>query len=136
MSSPAEQNNRIENAEPPAQNNKAADQAESIPPPQDWAVGPPEAAYAWQETESETPDAPTAIPSPAADSVQEAFEQARTQAAQICQRVFGRVQHLAGSARARAMQAKQEQPLQFLAILAGAGFVAGVAIRIWRSRRS
>jgi hypothetical protein len=41
---------------------------------------------------------------------------------------------IASRARNRAQHLKKEHPLQLLAIISGAAFTLGVAVRIWRSR--
>jgi hypothetical protein len=45
-------------------------------------------------------------------------------------------QQLASQARERARSLKRERPLQTLGMVAAAAFVCGVALRIWRSRKS
>lgn len=66
----------------------------------------------------------------------EVYERARMGAAEGYTRAVHRVQDLAAFTRTRAQRAKQEHPVQLLAFVAGAAFVAGIAIRIWRSRTS
>jgi ElaB/YqjD/DUF883 family membrane-anchored ribosome-binding protein len=47
-----------------------------------------------------------------------------------------RAREIASSSRIRVEQFKEERPLQLLGIIAGMAFAAGVAVRVWRSRRS
>ena len=47
-----------------------------------------------------------------------------------------KTRRLATRINCRAHQIKEQQPLQFLAVLAGAAFAAGVATRVWRARRN
>lgn len=69
-------------------------------------------------------------------SAQGAYKGTRTQIAQGFSSAATKTKNLARQTQHVARQAKQEHPLQLLAIVAGVAFVAGIAIRIQRSRTS
>jgi hypothetical protein len=46
-----------------------------------------------------------------------------------------RCRSFVSNARYRARRAKDEQPLQLLGVIAGAAFIAGIVVRLWRSSR-
>ena len=67
-------------------------------------------------------------------SAQEIYKGTRTHVAQGYSRLATKTKDLARRTQHVARQAKQEHPVQLLAVVAGVAFVAGVALRIWRSR--
>jgi ElaB/YqjD/DUF883 family membrane-anchored ribosome-binding protein len=67
---------------------------------------------------------------------QDAYERAKRQAERSYSRVRANAQYLGRRTQEKIRTARQERPLQALAVLAGTAFVAGIAIRIWRSRVS
>lgn len=62
------------------------------------------------------------------------YEEARTRASEGYDRVSETAQDATDQTRAVARYLRNEYPLQLLAVLAGAAFLAGMALRIWRSR--
>jgi hypothetical protein len=70
------------------------------------------------------------------DSARRAYNQIRPLVSRGYSGVVGRAKNLGRRAQNGAQQVRQEHPLQLVAMIAGAAFVAGVAIRIWRSRIS
>ena len=69
-------------------------------------------------------------------SAQRLYKGMRTQVAQGYERMATKTKDLARRTQHIARQAKKEHPVQLLAIVAGVAFVAGIAMRIWRSRAS
>ncbi len=72
----------------------------------------------------------------AKESARKAYDQVRTQASQGYSRVVAKGKEVGRRTQNRARLVKEKHPLQLIAIIAGAAFVAGIAIRIWRSRAS
>lgn len=70
------------------------------------------------------------------NATQKAYEQTREQTIRSYSRVIDRAQALGRQTQVRARKAKEERPIQLLATIAGAAFVLGITIRIWRSRAS
>lgn len=53
---------------------------------------------------------------------------------QACAPIFRNTSGMVRQLRRRVETTKDARPLQFLAVLAGSAFAAGVAIRLWRTR--
>ena len=70
------------------------------------------------------------------ESASKAYGQARRQAVQGYSRLARKTQDLGRRTQDGARRVRREHPVQLLAIIAGAAFVAGFAIRMWRSRAS
>jgi hypothetical protein len=64
------------------------------------------------------------------------YHRARTRAADGYSRLSQRTGELTRQTRSAARYAQHEYPVRVLGVIAGTAFVAGVAIRIWRSRPS
>jgi len=69
-------------------------------------------------------------------SAQRLYKGMRTQVAQSYERMATKTKDLARRTQHVARQAKKEHPVQLLGIVAGVAFVAGIAMRIWKSRAS
>jgi len=70
------------------------------------------------------------------DSARAAYEHTRKEAVATYSRARDKAQDLARRTQNRARQAKQEHPVQLLAIAFGAAVIAGISLRIWRARAS
>jgi hypothetical protein len=69
-------------------------------------------------------------------SASEMYTRVRMDVGEGCTRIGLKLQDLTSRARNRTRHATQEQPVQLLAIVAGAAFITGIAIRMWRSKAS
>jgi hypothetical protein len=82
---------------------------------------------------SETPSNPSTLPEPIpitrvpGAAAQQTVDQLRNALSAAGRRM--------SSLRDQVIRFAHERPLQFLEIIAGASFLAGVGLRIWRSRR-
>ena len=70
------------------------------------------------------------------ESAVNAFERGRRRAVRTYSQAIDKAQDLARHTRNRARYAKDEHPVELLAIAFGAAFVVGIALRIWRARAS
>ena len=70
------------------------------------------------------------------DSARAAYEYTRKEAVETYSRARDKAQDMARRTQNRARQAKQEHPVQLLAIAFGAAVIAGISLRIWRARAS
>ena len=64
-----------------------------------------------------------------------AYDQVQAQVTEAVSQAREKIQDLAQQAGTRARYYGREYPLQVIAVAAGAGFVLGVLLRIWRSSR-
>jgi hypothetical protein len=69
-------------------------------------------------------------------SASEVYMRVRMDVGEGYTRIGHKLQDLTMRARNRTRHATQEHPVKLLAIVAGAAFITGIAIRIWRSRSS
>lgn len=65
-----------------------------------------------------------------------ALHEGRNGVADNSSRAAWKIQKMVTVARDKARNAQRQYPVQVLSVLAGTAFVAGVAIRIWRSHES
>ena len=77
----------------------------------------------------------TCVVTDARQSVGHSFRVVRNRAAGAYSDLFYKSRYLARHLGGRAQQLKEERPLQLLAVIAGTAFIAGVFVRVWRSRR-
>jgi hypothetical protein len=63
-----------------------------------------------------------------------AYRRASRHTVESCEHLARSGEDLASRTAYNLRLAKEERPLQLLAVIAGAAFAAGAAIRIWRSR--
>jgi hypothetical protein len=70
-----------------------------------------------------------------ADRAAAVYEDVKTRASESMAELSERARRMGARVRDFAANARQERPLQVLAAVAGAAFILGVAIRIWRSSR-
>jgi len=61
------------------------------------------------------------------------YDEARTRASDGYERLSGKAQDATDQTRHVARYLRNEYPLQLIGVLAGAAFLAGMALRIWRS---
>jgi hypothetical protein len=69
-------------------------------------------------------------------SLRPAFEQARVATSDACVYVFDESRDAINRMRNRVEQIKQEHPLELLYGITAGAFVLGMALRIWRAKRS
>ena len=99
----------------------------------------PGKVIAWKQVSEQEVDDVTARASQALDEVGQrvsaAYERVQTSVADAYERGKWKSQQLARTASARARFVVDEYPLHVIAGFAGAAFVAGIVLRVWRSNR-
>jgi hypothetical protein len=75
-----------------------------------------------------------AVSNAVASKMMLAYRSASRHTVESCEHLARSGKDLASRTRYSVRRAKEERPLQLLAVIAGAAFAAGAAIRIWRSR--
>lgn len=70
-----------------------------------------------------------------ADRASAVYEDVKSRASESMAQLSDRARKMGARVREFAARAREERPLQVLAAAAGAAFILGVAIRIWRSSR-
>jgi hypothetical protein len=69
------------------------------------------------------------------ERVMHSFRAAAQATVRTCQEAATRVRRVSSSAAQKLVRAKQERPLQSLAVIAGVACAIGIGLRIWRSKR-
>jgi len=95
-----------------------------------------EGAIGAKQTLQENVGRTAMIPETTKESARTAYDQIRIEASQDYSPVVEKGHDMGSSTPNRPRQLRQEHPLQLIAIIAGAAFAGGIAIRIWRSRAS
>ena len=72
----------------------------------------------------------------ATERISRAYSRAWLRLSDTYAEIAFRAREIASSSRLRVERFKEDRPLQLLGIIAGMAFAAGVAVRVWRSRRS